>query len=254
MMWEGGIQSTLNGVEPTNYWKQGTIPWSPHYPYSLNYWSGSDSQENFEKNPKPGHTESSITYSFNNYGFRGPDFNKSDPSPKILCFGCSMTMGVGINYEDTWVNKFNEFFPDSIAYNFGIGGTSGDTVARSVLNSVEVFKPKIVAILWPSIMRHELYFQHQLELQGPWSLTRGNTKYYDEVHVANIRAKNKQIVNLMQQIHKFKLVEFDVDFLPPDFSRNFNREQMTEGARDHHPGPAWNKYLAEQMFEQYKTL
>lgn len=252
MMWEGGIASTLNGVEPTNYWKPGSIPFTPHYPYTLNYWSGSDSEENFKKNPKPGFTSTSIQYMFNNYGFRGPDFNLADPRDKILCFGCSITMGVGINYEETWVNKFEQFFPNSVAYNFGIGGTSGDTCARSVVNSVEFFKPKTIAILWPSLMRHETYTQHQIDLEGPWSMTRGNMKYFNEVHAANVRHRNKLIVNLVQQVHKFNLVELEVDFLPSSFKAMFPSDKIHHGARDNHPGPAWQTHIAETMYEEYK--
>lgn len=237
-----------------NYWSKNQVPFSPQYPFTLNYWSGSDSEDSFRKHPKPGFTETSIIYEFNNYGFRGPNFDFEDTSDKIACFGCSITMGVGLNYEDTWVYKLSKYFSDMSVYNFGLGGTSGDTVARSIVNVIDLVKPKIIAILWPTVARFETYFDDHIESEGPWTMTQGNMKYFNNDHVENIRYRNQTVVDLLQKVYNFKLIEFSVDKLPKEFKEAYApiKESKIDYARDEHPGPKWHDVLTSCMIAQYK--
>ena len=78
-----------------------------------------------EKIVKPGDWQ----YRINKYNFREP-WNFNSVNPKIGFFGCSFTFGEGIEYKDTFVNLVSEKF-NLNAFNFGIGGSSLQRVART---------------------------------------------------------------------------------------------------------------------------
>lgn len=78
-----------------------------------------------EKIVKPGDWQ----YRINKYNFREP-WNLNSKKPKVGFFGCSFTFGEGIEYKDTFVNKVSKHF-DIEPFNFGVGGSSVQRVART---------------------------------------------------------------------------------------------------------------------------
>jgi len=210
------------------------------------YWSATDSEENFQLNPKPQYTATSITYSYNSYGFREDEFDLTNNRSKILCLGCSHTEGVGLKLEDVWVSKVKQNFSNFDVYNLGVGGSSSDTVVRILINSIEIFKPEHVFILWPSKDRFEI-FDPEPSYKGPWNCQKGELDYYAESNTFNNQNKNRYIVKLMSKCYNFKLWELCVDDLLTDDFYNLVNDSP---ARDEHYGPRQH----EEIFKKFMEL
>ena len=126
---------------------------------TVQHWDTSDSQKRFLKNlqnpthraffEKNGYTEQSITYRFNSEGFRDKEFSTAE----CLTFGCSFTMGTGINEDQTWPVQFSKLTGYSVA-NLGLAGTSNDTAARLALHYIPIFKPKVA--IWVQTDPHRI--------------------------------------------------------------------------------------------------
>ena len=66
-------------------------------------------------------------YRFNELGFRGDDIKTYElSSMKLLTFGCSHTLGIGVGNKETWPHILAEKINHS-HINFGIQGCSNDT-------------------------------------------------------------------------------------------------------------------------------
>lgn len=123
-------------------------------------------QKNYSEMLKYKWVDTNIDYTFNSEGFRCCEFS-TDPS--ILFLGCSHTIGIGINIEDSWTtivsNKLN-----LKCFNLGIGGSSCDTAFRIGHYYIEQIKPKIVVFLRPSQYRMEainMEYSKPIMLYGP---------------------------------------------------------------------------------------
>ena len=234
----------------TNFWAEGFIPQQDRPIGQTVYWMGSDRLDSFIKDPAPGYTETSITYTYNSLGYREQEFNLTNQIPKILCLGCSHTEGVGLKIEDVWISHIKQNFPNHEVYNLGLGGGSADTVARILTNTVSVFNPQIVFIFWPSISRYETWqYPGTLHANGVWNMTEHNMYMLDELQSYNNFKKNQLIVKFLQEKYKFKLCELENDNL------GTNKEFMTsksqfDRARDQHYGPSQHRYLARLFLEQ----
>ena len=237
-----------------NLWAEGFIPKTCLPKNQTVYWSGADSLENWRKNPKPQYTETSITYSYNSYGFRTKEFDLNNGVDKILCFGCSHVEGVGLKQEDVWISHILANFLNYDVYNLGVGGASPDYVARILTNTVSVFNPKHIFILWPSSSRFETYNtvkkldDNPTLMNGPWNLQEHNKCLADETHMYNNLQKNKLIVNLLQDKYQFNLyeIDYDIELSTPEFNRLYQNSQ----ARDIHHGPTQHQRIAELFMEK----
>jgi hypothetical protein len=149
-------------------------------------WCPSDNRQNWDKGKyiaeRLGWTDSNVKYRFNKWGFRHEgDFVENRNS--IVFLGCSMTMGVGVNYEQTWpYHVANELGLDCI--NLGQPGTAINASYRVAKMWLPVIKPKIVMFFAPDPHRRELWptdemnrddhlisdaFADGVKSIGPWS-------------------------------------------------------------------------------------
>jgi hypothetical protein len=234
-----------------NHWQQGIIPVSPNNTKNQTlYWNGSDSHENFKKNPAAGYTETSITYVYNSYGYREEEYNLTSKY-NILCLGCSHTEGIGLRLKDSWPSILKTKLSNFNVYNFGIGGSSSDTVARILTNIASVFNPYAVFILWPSVARYELYQDTKPVFYGPWSTNLSHYNLLTEEHIYNNFCKNKLIVELLQNKYNFKVYSVDVDTFALDDP--FKQLGRKSSARDNHFGPDQHQEIARRFMEQYNA-
>jgi hypothetical protein len=122
------------------------------------YWFSTDTQELFEKNKvnnqdifdKFGYTEKSITYKFNNFGFRSPEFDEDCNS--IVTLGCSFTVGVGVKFEDTWPYLLSKLLKLKL-FNLAQPGASPLQVFHLAKFYLKYLNPKYVFILMPHMFR-----------------------------------------------------------------------------------------------------
>ena len=231
-----------------DYWlvdQPSFVPVIPHNVNVVTNWSGTDNEENFKRNPKPGYTADSIVYKYNSHGYRTQEFDTVKPS--MLCLGCSFTEGVGVNIQDTWSAHLQERFSEHNVYNLGIGGCSGDTVTRTLYSIGNMLNIDTVFILWPHFYRYEVY-----NPGAPIAMFPGNDQGYTpgiltDTHFYNLRQKNRAIVALLKQLHGYNVIEEYVDTV-------WHTGRPGAGAdngRDNHPGPIWHKHIANLLLEKY---
>jgi len=107
------------------------------------------------------HTDS--IYKYNNMGYRSnDDYIPNDPSKKIMFFGCSVTEGVGVEYEDCWPAIVTKEFSKKMGqtyknYNLSYNGCSCEHIARIFYQTVDLYNPDLVIILWTSTDRREYF-------------------------------------------------------------------------------------------------
>lgn len=234
-----------------NFWDEGVFPTVTINPCNKTvYWHGIDTEENFISNPKPGFTSTSITYTFNSFGFRCDEFDLNGTQPVILCLGCSHTEGVGLNIKDVWPTKIQEKFPNHKVYNLGIGGCSSDSITRVLTNTCSLLKPEKVFILWPTMSRFETFVAPTaIEYHGTWNITKEKLFLYDDLQQYNNFQKNRTIVNLLQNKYKFEFYELEFEKIV-EFDPTFSR--IVDYARDDHFGPRHHIHIASLFLDLLK--
>jgi len=229
----------------TNYWQTKCIPVPPtgsSRSNKISNWNNGDSEEKFLKNPRPGFTKESVIYRYNSHGYRTAEFNFEDPA--VLCIGCSLTEGTGVNYEDSWVAKLEKHFPDHNVYNLGVEGVSNDSITRTLYNVSDLFNIDLVFILWTLTGRSEIY--HYDRIQPTHSDTPGAFAplTVEETHLYNLQQKNLAMVKLLEQAHGYRVIDCDcsVVTIKPEHGV----------ARDLHPGPGWHDEVANVFLNKYQ--
>ena len=240
-----------------NHWELGgtldlgTYPKNERMQFSP---SDLDNEANWKKvKSKSIWAEDSFDYKYNAQGFRSEwDFDPSIDKPILLALGCSHTVGVGIPGHDAWCHQLGKkYYSDHIVWNAGLGGGGADTVARLAVNMIPIAKPKTVAILWPGMYRYERYPSDQRLpfLHGPWQMDK---QMIDDKNIYNNQCKNKTIIQLLQKIYQFELLELDVDHV---FDNNTKLHHPVDYplARDGaHSGSEWHIDVQEAMWSKYQ--
>jgi hypothetical protein len=241
-----------------NYWELagslnvGTYPPGQEMWFSL---TDSDTKENYDRNPSPHWAEYSLSYKYNNQGFRSREFLVETDNPKLLTFGCSHTVGVGIPVTDNWPEQLGaKYFSEHVVYNAGLGGASADTVSRMAVNLIPILKPDIVAILWPSLYRFESYSHGKDKIgtrfNGPWEKVDDLKLQFEDNNIYNNQTKNKLIVDLLKKIYNFKLIAIDADQAIADHDHYGYLK-----ARDNeHFCAWWHRDIMEDFYQQYQKL
>lgn len=206
-------------------------------------WSGTDNEANFKNHPKSGYTEHSIIYKYNSYGFRTEEFDFKSNKPSILCLGCSMTEGVGVNIDEAWPSHIQKELTEFNVYNLGVGGGSSDTVARMLCNIRDKLNVCAVFILWPLSVRYEVYNKHGIQQLVP-RMDNYVLVSDDDTHYFNLRQKNKFLVNCLATIYRYRVVSESIENIVNQFG-------YVDKGRDDHPGPMWHKKVAESFIKKY---
>ena len=130
-------------------------------------WLPMDTEELFDKNMSNDKTrkelndlnwtKDSITYKFNNQGFRSEEFDSSGNN--IVFLGCSYTVGIGVQWEDTFCKIVSNNLKLTCC-NLGVGAGSMDSCFRFAIYWLEKLKPKIVVLLEPNKDRKEIKINH----------------------------------------------------------------------------------------------
>lgn len=151
---------------------------------------GTDNQEDFNINCKrlPDnwlYRTTPVNYKFNNSGLRMNKNLEEVNDDYIVGFGCSHTVGVGVNLEDTWIHKLaKELNLDYI--NSGISGGSVKLCTINFFNMLNVVKclPKLVVFAWPSSVRYCFYTENEFVFYLPRFINE-NKKYQYHTEIYN---------------------------------------------------------------------
>lgn len=236
---------------------------------TMSQWHGSDAEKSFVKHWHNLHTrqklndfgwtENSITYAFNEQGFRSIAFEPGLSAGMAL--GCSYTQGEGLAVDQVWPSIVSQRINLPV-YNLGVGGCSMDTMFRLAEYWVPVLKPKFLLIastfshrvelglednkfvnLSPSVdsWKWQVSDQHQKTLcenfYRSWILNIQNSKI-------NFK-KNLLAITAICNQHGIPVVEINTQY-------HMGHDQA---ARDlMHPGPVKQAEFAEKMLEKMKGI
>jgi hypothetical protein len=219
---------------------------------TVQYWDTSDSQERYQQNlqnPKKhqklkelGYINSVIEYKFNSQGFRCEEILE----PDVLCFGCSFTMGTGLDEINTWPAQFSSITRLSTS-NLGHAGSSNDTAVRFAMHYVPKIKPKFAIWVQTDTDRIEIIDEHvkivDNVLMGSLPDTLYGKDYYMKIWATS---EINQTINKEKNTLSFKQLCYENRVTPIVVPRhNVCTEDL---ARDlMHPGRASNRKLAEAI-------
>ena len=274
------------------YWKEKykyNVTWwnTPQSPWGMagwsngeNQWCPSDTKESYEKNKdiveKEGWTENNVSYKVNNYGFRHhEDFREDRDS--LLAIGCSITFGIGVNYEQTWpYYTAKELGLNPI--NLGQPGGSIQACYRVAREWVPIIKPKVVMWFIPDPGRRELF-----AWEGEYEEKTGRKAGYDQdIHPAVVShwTKDKKLLTYWETVnenesetimHKrayydamehvcrnTKLIKIPVykQGTTNKYGQGYGTSETSGVARDNlHPGPKIQREMITPLFvKAYKDI
>jgi hypothetical protein len=181
-----------------NLFGKGPLPANGSLP-----WAFTDSEDVFNKHWRDPETKKvlvecgwhrdSIRYRSNDHGFRmDKDMGNVSPGGNVY-LGCSITLGVGINIEDTWAWKLNQRIGGDFI-NLASPGTGFDTQYRMLRTWAGVLKPARVYTIGGFMGRREVIDERNSAIKlGHW-VTGHNLKLYKglasdgEIMIAAMRA------------------------------------------------------------------
>lgn len=239
-----------------NHWQLGgtldlgTYPRNQEMQFSISDLDNETQFKNIQGTRHQGHPQwraDSFTYKYNSNGFRSCEFDLTETKPRILTLGCSHTVGVGVPQDISWPEQLNQqYWPEHVVWNAGLGGASADTVARLAVNMIPIVRPDIVAILWPSLYRFETY-ENGAVMNGAWTYEQDNLQYEDNTAFNN-QTKNKIIIKLLEEIYKFRLLAIDFD---DTLQKVYDKVSWSKGRDGAHFGVEWHKQIAYDFYLQY---
>jgi hypothetical protein len=218
------------------------------------HWVGEDNKENFQRHladqqkrrflENSGWLDTEIEYSFNQHGFRSPEF---DPKFDHICvFGCSMTFGVGINQHQRYSDMLANYL-ETNCYNFGVSGGNDSTSFRLAYTWLPKLRPSLVVYQTTFPERFEIIENNHSKNMGVNAALGGNvpTGQGDMYKIWMVNEENSQLLALKNQLAmqaicqdlNVKLIQIThKDFFGP----------WTTWARDtHHPGHDANKKVLD---------
>jgi hypothetical protein len=210
-------------------------------------WVSGDTKETYENNlrerrsllEKHNWLNNKVTYTLNSEGFRCKEFT-NDPS--VMFLGCSFTLGVGVNVEQSWTTIVSDSL-NLKCINLGQAGGSNDTAFRLGSHWIKKLQPKLVILLTPSQHRLELIEKKMIHFFTPGILHKDRfstflqTWLHDETNAAMNVSKNTLALEYICLQNKIKFVKYDAS--------NFRR---LDYARDlAHPGVESHKELASKI-------
>ena len=195
-----------------------------------------------EKLKELGFTGTNVKYKINKYGFRCDDFIKKD---NIVFLGCSITLGIGINIEDS----FTQIVANSLGFNncnLGYAGGSMDACFRIASHWLPQLKPKLTVLVTPPAERSEIYQSrsrmHETLLPN---MTRGNTWY-----VEYLKSKHNTDTNFLKNRLAIQQLCQDIDSRLVYIDSEWEGHAGVDKARDlMHPGKESNRLIANNMLE-----
>ena len=187
-----------------------------------------------------------IKYRFNNQGFRADhdiDENRgvAVDQPINAFIGCSNTMGIGVNLEETWCHHVNQRI-GGVMINLGQAGGAAETCYRIVRHWLPIIRPKRLYMLSPPSVRREFWMPEtqQPEIAGPRTSMPKILMADPEIDINRHR-----VLDAIRYHATINHVEFHYMHF-----RKIHDEmgEFMDFARDGmHPGPITHQHIAEQF-------
>jgi hypothetical protein len=238
-----------------DFWTTAGIPYTWHPKNKTIKWFCTDTEDQAT-------FPADFDYSFNQWGYRinDVDWNFDTTRLRLVTLGCSISAGVGVSWSSSWPVLLQKHLNCDL-FNLSVAGASSETVVRTLLHSVDVIKPDLVLIYWPDPIRFEDYeniVESDCEgnnfilpkFRSIWDVE--NTHELKENQLMNLFIKNKQVVQLIKQVHDFKLVDIDSKSLEIEYLDLYKNilDPYSFDARDGmHPGITQHKFIADAFIK-----
>jgi hypothetical protein len=193
-------------------------------------------------------SKDSIIYKFNNHGFRSnDDWDLFSSEPGNMFLGCSFTLGIGLNIEDTWSYKVSSQLGGKF-YNLAQSGTGIETQYRMLKAWGPLLKPRRIFTIGSFEPRRE-FFTHRIRptVIGWWS--QGHCAQHimsvispkEEIDITIFRCLDAMI-SIATRINAELWCARPDDVMLADISAD------AASARDlMHKGPLWHSTLASTV-------
>lgn len=215
----------------------------------------------------------SITYSYNNEGFRSDDFKTDHDKKHLLFSGCSEGEGIAADLETVWnkivynhLNMDNEY---SGFFNVAIDNFGFHKIVFNIINYISKYgKPDEIIILFPEVCRvnewnskDNFYFQN-------WSNSNNLSSIHDQkifmdalinfipfmkLFESYCESNSIKLLwstwsqlesNIYKSLNTFKY------FLPMDYSLNENLDTSKQIRRDGHQGEYYHRLWAQNFIKR----
>jgi hypothetical protein len=224
------------------------------------YWSGTDTEELYEKNCKIQphdwyYRNHSVTYTTNSKGYRTEEFNKINWSNSIVIFGCSYVYGVGVDDSHTLSRQLEDILKMPVI-NLGQGSTSINyNLHNSVILSSGYPTPRAVIMAWPNHSRCVYYNKYELHNYGSWNSEKNSYMDLWSKNEYNSIANAVMAQKIFQQIWRDRTATYECSY-DHATAKLLDCKQFVkiDRARDMlHPGYGSNRNIAETICNELQT-
>jgi len=228
----------------------------PHYAGQTIDWLPSDTQQLYNMHTKQDNANrrkiknlnfnsENVKYKFNDYGFRCDNFKTNN---NIVFLGCSLTLGTGINLENT----FSQTIADKLKLNncnLALAGGSNDSMFRIAYHWLPQLNPDVVVCFAPTKERSEFFIDNRHENLMA-THTKNNSWYMnylkeDNNFKVNYQKNKMAIEHLCAQVNA-KLLFLHVEDWEFDYRNDLARDLM-------HPGVNSHGLIANEMLKYLGT-
>jgi len=197
----------------------------------------------YSKNP--------VNYKFNRFGYRMKQLEEIDYNNYYAFFGCSFTVGIGLDLKDTFAYRIAE--KDNVDYiNASMGGGSVDFVYYNFINMMfgVPVKPKLVFINWPCIYRTFYWGQDEAPQFMLPSIISDNhwKKSYQEFIVNDVHVYSR--FNIIRRTIKLLCEGFNVKLYEMSTHQDIDDKKFTYN----YPDIVTNLQLSQEQYENSKYL
>jgi len=177
----------------------------------INFWD-SDTKERYNELKKEIGKDwfwfnKNISYDINNLGYRMKQLDQIDIDNCIAVFGCSHTVGIGINNEDTWSYKIAKNMNCDLI-NAAIPGGSNNLMLINLIKLLKHIKPKLIVMSWTSLLRKSFWKNGNVVMWGQYA----PGVCFDDERIWET-SFNNYMENDIQHQWEFKLLKDKVDLL-----------------------------------------
>jgi hypothetical protein len=255
---------------PDTYWKRDAIPLGNQFPNQTFHWFGSDRAHTYKRESSIyGHRD--ILYQFNSRGYRSIEYDALSDSNKVLFLGDSVTMGVGLPYQDVWTSQLAHRIGLE-QHNYGVGGCSNELIAQIACQTIPLLKPKLVVVMFTSLSRRSYYtsdgLRHDIRLGSNWP----GQPIEEKQAIAHYQALQNDNNDFFEFLSHYRLIEaycgltntpwvwsnwskeYDFSIMGDytDSSRYVEMNATIDFARDgSHPGPKTNAMFSDAFFKHH---
>ena len=222
------------------------------------YWGmdAPDSQYHLSKAPDgwwENYPVQDFNYEFNEWGFRGPDYDEYIHQPVNICLGDSFTVNHGGPIEHSWASQLDKLL-DLPTINLGMNGAGNDAIRVVYDRACKIFDVQETFVMYSYFHRRMIdkRFYHYGG-NTPFREPPPATDYENQVHFTEnmiVEAHEAFIPNWNWTMEEMHVIDNHPHFDYPE--PQWDREKWTN--RDfHHMNEELNGLVAKYFYELFST-